>query len=118
MHIEEFLGQPKTLSDWLQTCREQPGQQYWLLFKDDVAGEEIALTTAMYPMLDDNHLSPQECDALEQSVYDCGYHYFLSLFQLGDVIANLSMQKTAYSQPELLNAVMHYYERDAFIVLE
>ena len=60
-------------------------------------------------------LSDDEIDAFEDSLGRSDYGYLLSMDQIEDVIDNLKQQKAQPSEQELLEAIIFYYERDAFI---
>ncbi|MEL4287072.1 hypothetical protein AAEH79_19390 [Shewanella xiamenensis] len=60
-------------------------------------------------------LSDAEIDAFEDGLSRSDYGYLLNTDQIEDVIANLKQQKAQPSEQELLEAIIFYYERDAFI---
>jgi hypothetical protein len=59
--------------------------------------------------------SNEEIDEFEDSLINNGYCYLLNMDQIEDVIDNLMQQKALPSEQELLEAIIFYYERDAFI---
>ncbi|MEL4252235.1 MULTISPECIES: DUF7716 domain-containing protein [Shewanella] len=60
-------------------------------------------------------LSDAEIDAFEDGLSRSDYGYLLNTDQIEDVIANLKQQKAQPSEQELLEAIIFYYERDAFV---
>ena len=49
---------------------------------------------------------------------DPGYFNLLSSDQIEDIIVNLSQQKPDYTEQELISAINHYDDNDAFLVLK
>lgn len=112
--IKEYLGNPETLDQWVETCINEPGLQYWLVYVE--TDEEVELSTPMFPLTEaTNDLTDDEYEAFEDNLIRSGYCYFLNLDQIEDVISNLKMQKSDYSKQELIKALNHYFSRDAFI---
>jgi len=85
MDIVPFLGTPKTLSKWILECVDNPGQQYWLLFKDVDVQNDVLLSTKMYPILDDGDLSDEEYEQFDNSISTSGYCNFLNLDQIEEI---------------------------------
>lgn len=118
MNITSFFGQPESLQYWIRKCIEQPGLSYWLVYQDLDEGESLQLTTLLFPIVADmRDLSDDEIDAFEDGLGHSDYGYLLNTDQIEDVIDNLKQQKAQPSEQELLEAIIFYYERDAFISL-
>ncbi|MCD8549812.1 MAG: hypothetical protein LRY74_05575 [Shewanella xiamenensis] len=116
MNITSFFGKPESLQCWIRKCIEQPGLSYWLVYQDLDQGESLQLTTLLFPIVADTRdLSDAEIDAFEDGLGRSDYGYLLNTDQIEDVIANLKLQKAQPSEQELLEAIIFYYERDAFI---
>ncbi|AAN53246.1 hypothetical protein HRJ35_03330 [Shewanella oneidensis MR-1] len=116
MNITSFFGQPESLLCWIGKCIEQPGLSYWLVYQDLAEGESLQLTTPLFPIVNDmRDLSDAEIDAFEDGLSRNDYSYLLNTDQIEDVIYNLKQQKAQPSEQELLEAIIFYYERDAFI---
>ena len=97
-------------------CITQRGLQYWLVYQDTAENETLQLTTQLLPIVDDlRDWSNEEIDEFEDSLINNGYCYLLNMDQIEDVIDNLKQQKAQPSEQELLEAIIFYYERDAFI---
>lgn len=45
------------------------------------------------------------------------YKYFLGVYDIVDIVSNLSQQNPSYSINDVINAIKYYYENDAFINL-
>ncbi len=43
------------------------------------------------------------------------YKYFLGVYDIVDIISNLSQQNSSYTNQDLIKAIKFYYENDAFI---
>ncbi|MFB2638469.1 hypothetical protein ACE02P_10605 [Shewanella bicestrii] len=118
MNISSFFGQPESLQRWIRKCIEQPGLSYWLVYQDLEQGESLQLTTLLFPIVADmRDLSDDEIDAFEDGLGRSDYGYLLNTDQIEDVIDNLKQQTAQPSEQELLEAIIFYYERDAFICL-
>lgn len=116
MDIKPFLGEPKRLSQWVEECINNSGQGYWLLFRDVEGEVEISLSTEMFPVTGDTgDLSDEEYEEFDNSIHECGYSNFLNLDQMEDIVSNLKMQKSNYSENELINAIEYYFSHDAFL---
>ncbi|MDH1626972.1 MULTISPECIES: DUF7716 domain-containing protein [Shewanella] len=116
MNITSFFGKPESLQCWIRKCIEQPGLSYWLVYQDLDQGESLQLTTLLFPIVANmRDLSDAEIDAFEDGLGRSDYGYLLNTDQIEDVIANLKQQKAQPSEQELLEAIIFYYERDAFI---
>ena len=116
MNITSFFGPPESLQCWIRKCVEQPGLSYWLVYQELDEGESLQLTTPLFPIVNDmRDLSDDEIDAFEDSLGRSDYGYLLNTDQIEDVIDNLMQQKALPSEQELLEAIIFYYERDAFI---
>jgi len=119
MNITSFFGQPESLLCWIGKCIEQPGLSYWLVYQDLAEGESLQLTTLLFPIVADmRDLSDAEIDAFEDGLGHSDYGYLLNTDQIEDVIDNLKQQKAQPSEQELLEAIIFYYERDAFIDID
>ena len=118
MDIGSFLGESEPLKNWINKCITQRGLQYWLVYQDTAENEILQLTTRLLPIVDDmRDWSNEEIDEFEDSLINNGYCYLLNMDQIEDVIDNLKQQKAQPSEQELLEAIIFYYERDAFISL-
>ncbi|MGB1124195.1 MAG: DUF7716 domain-containing protein [Phycisphaeraceae bacterium] len=60
-------------------------------------------------------LSPEEQDDLDDQVQKAGLRSFLEWGQIDMIIGNLQAQRPNYSESELLKAIQHYWDRDAYI---
>lgn len=118
MDIGSFLGESEPLKNWINKYITQRGLQYWLVYQDTAENETLQLTTQLLPIVDDmRDWSNEEIDEFEDSLINNGYCYLLNMDQIEDVIDNLKQQKAQPSEQELLEAIIFYYERDAFISL-
>lgn len=116
--IGSFLGESEPLKNWINKCIAQRGLQYWLVYQDTVENEVLQLATLLLPIVDDmRDWSNEEIDEFEDSLINNGYCYLLNMDQIEDVIDNYQMQKDNPTDEELLEAIIFYYERDAFIIL-
>jgi tRNA G37 N-methylase TrmD len=59
----------------------------------------------------------EEIDEFDDCMINNGYCFLLNMDQIEDVIDNIKQQKAQPSEQELLEAIIFYYERDAFISL-
>ncbi|KZK71337.1 hypothetical protein Q4Q49_09010 [Shewanella sp. SP1S1-7] len=118
MDIGSFLGESEPLKNWINKCIAQRGLQYWLVYQDTVENEVLQLATLLLPIVDDmRDWSNEEIDEFEDSLINNGYCYLLNMDQIEDVIDNYQMQKDNPTDEELLEAIIFYYERDAFMCL-
>jgi hypothetical protein len=116
MNIQKFLGNPKTLAEWVKICINSPGAGHWLIFKDPDGNTKITLSTLFIPITGNTgDLSDEEFDEFDSSIVQSGDSNFVNLDQLEDIISNLTMQKKNYSKIELLDAIEYYFTHDAFI---
>ena len=53
LNFHDFIGQPKTLQEWLAECRANRGLGYWLLFRDTDGDRVIDASTEMFPVTGD-----------------------------------------------------------------
>lgn len=61
-----------------------------------------------------------ECLLMDYEEDDTKYKkhkYFLGVYDIVDIVSNLSQQKSEYTDNDVINAIKHYYENDAFIEL-
>jgi len=118
MNIEPLIGKSKSIEAWIDECINNRGLGFWLVFDDRIKSEEIELSTELSPIIGDTgDFSDEEFDDFEDSLINNGYNYFLNLDQIEDVIDNYTMQKPSNSKKELLDAVIFYFSRDAFVCL-
>lgn len=118
MDITPFLGKPEPVKSWIDKCISNRGLGYWLVYEDTSQNDDIQLTTTLLPIVGNtNNFSDQEFDEFENSLFKSGYCYFLNMDQIEDVIDNYTMQKAQWTDSELLEAILFYFERDAFICL-
>lgn len=118
MDITPFLGKPGSAKCWIDKCISNRGLGYWLVYEDTPQNDDIQLTTTLLPIVGNtNNFSDQEFDEFENSLFKSGYCYFLNMDQIEDVIDNYTMQKAQWTDSELLEAILFYFERDAFICL-
>nr|WP_301541984.1 hypothetical protein [Shewanella sp. KJ2020] len=116
--ITPFLGKPESVKGWIDKCISNRGLGFWLVYEDTPQNDDIQLTTTLLPIVGNtNNFSDQEFDEFENSLFKSGYCYFLNMDQIEDVIDNYTMQKAQWTDSELLEAILFYFERDAFICL-
>ncbi len=88
----------------------------WNLYAYIYPDNSICMSSLILIIDDD---AEEERDDDDEPIYPVakGYKSFLSVADLQSIKSNLLEQKPDYSQSELLSAVMHYYENDAFILI-
>jgi hypothetical protein len=118
MEIQSFLGDPKPINNWIDEASKNRGLGYWLVFEDEIRTDEISLSTNFYPIVvDAGDLTDEEFDEFEELLFNNGYSYLLNMDQIEDVIDNYTMQKSSPRKEELLEAILFYFSRDAFVCL-
>ena len=118
LNFNDFIGDRKSLLDWLATCKARRGLGYWLLFRDADGTTDPSGDTEMFPVTGDTgDLTDDEFEWFDSPIQDNGYSNLLNLDQLEDVIDNLGMQKPDYTDADLIHAVLFYFSRDAFVVV-
>ncbi|MDV7214025.1 DUF7716 domain-containing protein [Azotobacter beijerinckii] len=111
-----YLGEPKKLAEWLSDSAAYPADG-WLYIKTDVAS--LDLTTLCWPgIVESIELSNEEYDEMESWLEKNGFKSFLNNDEIEDVANNLVQQLSSYTDAQLLKAVRHYWENDAFIEAE
>lgn len=116
LRFDDFIGESRSLFEWLSICREQRGLSHWLLYQG--ASGDLDGDTEMFPVSGDVwDLSNEQFDWFDAAIRENGYSSFLNLDQLEDVIDNLGLQRQDYSNTDLIDAVKYYFARDAFIVV-
>ena len=82
------------------------------------ANAEIELDTPCYQQdWDHRDLSPEEQNQIDDVIRSSGLRPFFEWQQINMVVENLRMQKQDYSDSDLIRAIRHYWEHDAYIVL-
>ncbi|WP_028304374.1 DUF7716 domain-containing protein [Oceanospirillum maris] len=126
MEIKRRLGEPHSIANWLSNCcshgngardhQQRNAQNTWLVFKDDTA--PLTLQTPLYSVLEEEELlSSRSFEDFEASMINSGYSYFIDTRMLGRVIDTLTVQKTDYTDQELFDAVLFYFEQDVLVGL-
>lgn len=88
----------------------------WLYFKK---GDEVSLNTECFLQdWDSRDLSPEEQDQLDDRIDQSEYRLFLLWSQLNDIVQNLKLQKSDYTDDDLDRAIIFYWHRDAFIDIQ
>ncbi len=114
MDWSHAFGKAEPLHNFLSELGALPDQ--WLYISSESAA--IELDTPCQPLVvDESGLSPEEQDELDAYPEMVGLRCFLCLTQLEDIADNLRQQRPNFSNQELLNAINHYWSRDAFINL-
>ena len=126
MEIKRRLGEPHSIANWISNCcshgdgagdhQRRNTQNTWLVFKDDTA--PLTLQTPLYSVLEEAELlSSRSFEDFEASMINSGYSYFIDTRMLERVIDTLTVQKTDYTDQELFDAVLFYFEQDVLVGL-
>jgi hypothetical protein len=86
----------------------------WNLYAYIDSSVAISMASLILIINDDEE---DERDENDEPTYPLskGYKSFLSVADLQSIKSNLAQQKPNYINSELLEAVKHYYENDAFV---
>jgi len=115
MNLDEHLGPPLPLRDWLDRLGDFPADG-WLTVSANTT--RVSLDTICRPIVTNGRdLSDDEDDALEAALDAARLTWFLNEDQLEDIVVNLALQVDHYSPEQLLAAIQYYWAHDAFIEL-
>lgn len=78
---------------------------------DQIDGETKAL------VLDADDIDLADDDFTPLVVFERGFHEFISIQLLQDVVSNLRQQKANASLDEQISAAIYYFEMDAFLTV-
>lgn len=106
------IGEGITLRDYLSTLDSEESSD-WMIFNQT----SYSLDMTIYPVYPETwDFEDGEYEELEDTVLSQGKGFgnLLNADQLEDIIDNLKMQKSDYSDRELEAAINYYDENDAF----
>ena len=111
------IGKGITLQEHLSDCKVDKQSSEWMIFDSS----NYSLSMLVYPVyLDDWDLESKEYEKIESKVLSesHGYGNLMNSDLLVDIIDNLVLQKSNYTDGELEVALNYYSENDAFIDLQ
>jgi len=83
------------------------------------SGENISLETRCYQQgWVSRELNDVEIDQIEHAIKSTGLRPFFEWGQLAMIIENLRLQKSDFTPELLLQAIVHYWEHDAYISIQ
>lgn len=108
-----YLGEPRKLGDWLSDPAA-PSADGWLYLKADISS--LDLTTLCWPVIvESKELSDDGYEEMELWLKKNNFKPLLCKGQMEDIVENLHRQLSAYTDTQLLKAILHYWENDAYI---
>jgi hypothetical protein len=115
MKLDEHIGAPSTLGEWLGRLGSFPGDG-WLLVERGL--QVVSAETKCRPVVTGGReLSDDDEDALDALIAHAHLQWFLSQEELQGIMDNLRAQDPTASPESAIAAVQFYWDNDAFIEL-